>query len=119
MKLHRSEMTRALSLGSSVVSSLHGISYKYIGEQVITKNKKLTKKRKTSLSFVIELIVFHLLHFIPPIDQSRAMLSLSGSCLFFKDRLLGKCAEKRCDFSKAILFHTVVCEICCLVLSGS
>lgn len=85
----------------------------------MTKNKKLTKKRKTSLSFVIELIVFHLLHLIPPIDQSCVMLSLSGSCLFFKDRLLGKCAEKRCDFSKAILFHTVVCEICCLVLSGS
>lgn len=37
-------MTRALSLGSSVVSSLHGISYKYIGDQVMTKNKKLTEK---------------------------------------------------------------------------
>lgn len=85
----------------------------------MTKNKKLTKKRKTSLSFVIELIVFHLLHLIPPIDQSCFMLSLSGSCICFKDRLLGKRAEKRCDFSKAILLHTVVCEICCLVLSVS
>lgn len=44
MKLHRSGMTRTLSLGSSVVSSLHGISYKYIGDQVMTKNKKLTEK---------------------------------------------------------------------------
>lgn len=48
MKLHHSGMTRALSLGSSVGSSLHGISYEYIGEQVMTKNKKTNKEKENN-----------------------------------------------------------------------